>query len=305
MLSGGFLESLIKILKTFKKESSFNIVVWSISLMIKDYDHISEDEGLGLASHLKHLLRYKDEDIKRFSLIILFYLGYRDSRYLEVYFSYGMLNEIFNLLKSDNSKVVLNALKIFNLVIWKDEGKHTQQLIDLGLLNKLSKLSVDFNDSIRKEVYFCYSNIASSTHSHRRLIIQDYFFTSLLNGLVDENIEVRGEACNLISNISQSCIQTDFSLLLQQGFFSKIVEIFKVNDSIIGNIGKDLLASIGRIIKHATCDELAELRNNGFQDLIILLSSVDETEDIAGEILENYFSYKEVPIMETHKFSIC
>lgn len=304
LLTGGFVESLIKILKNLKKESSVNIVVWSLSLMIKDYDQISENEGLGLANHLKHLLRYEDEEIKRFSLIILFYLGYHDTRYLEFYYSYGMLNEIFNLLKSDNSKIVLNALKIFNLVIWKDSGTHTQQLIDLGLLNKLSKLSANSNYSIRKEAYFCYSNLASSTHSHRRLIIKDYFFTSLLNGLVDENLEVREEACNLISNISQSCIQTDFSLLFNQGFFSKIVEIFKLNDNIIGNIGKDLLVSIGKIIKHASCDELAELRTNGFQDLIILLSSVDETEDVAGEILENYFSYKEVPIMETQKFSI-
>lgn len=85
---------------------------------------------------------------------------------------------------------------------------HTQYVIEHLFLDKLSPLLTDEIEEIRKEAFWCVSNLVADTVECRGTVMGHTVFSEVVKGILDTSREVRLEACIVLLNILRAPSET-------------------------------------------------------------------------------------------------
>lgn len=85
---------------------------------------------------------------------------------------------------------------------------HTQYVIEHQFLDQLSPLLTDEVEEVRKEAFWCVSNLVADTVECRVTVMNHSVFPEVVKGILDTAREVRLEACIVLLNILRAPCET-------------------------------------------------------------------------------------------------
>ena len=239
-----------------------------------------------LVNATKTIHRNNNEEIKRNCLLILCNLLDSNDNYIEPVLKSGILSEIFINFDSKSTRLIYLTIRVAGKIsTFSDE--YIQRLLDLSILSKLTTVINHQLGKIRKEVYFCLSNIAAGSDYQRKELINNFIFMRSMNGMVDTDYDIRKEAGYLFYNISRKAKDQEFTEIINFGIMKKICDAIEREES--SEISLLLIHILDKLIPIAkqTINEELEIRYiSALEHLLIN----DKTAENAQEILNKYFS---------------
>ena len=298
----GFGMVLVRLFNEFVEEKSISILLWAIKIFFKDFPRFSGNWVVGFIKKIKHVIRYYEEKTVKIAANILYFIADKNNEFIDCYFSFGIVSELFNHLKSESPYLIYPILNLLNLISSSENEDHTQRLLDLNILSELSILSASEDLKIRKLSFFGYSNIAAGTKAQRRLLIEDFSFIKIFDGLNDPEYEVINEAVICLSNLAALINESELEQLYQLGVFNKLEKLIKSHSVVFDLFGTELLSFIDKLLRYATRSQMTELSQTGLQDCIDSLVLNENCSELAQKVLKNHFSENKVDLFTPNTF---
>ena len=244
---------------------------------------LSEESVEKLVKISKFLLEKNPRDIKLNSIIILSFIVENSDSYIKILMNNGVLEKIIKYLNSKDSKIVFLALKLVGRIFSSDDHNDTQLLLNFNIISELSAHIYDFDPRIRKEIYFCFSNLAAGTKSQRKELISSFVFIKMFNGLTDSEFSVKKEAGLVFYNLSGACESDEVLEIVSLGFFKKLSDVFKTETEV--QLLLVLLRVFENFLGKGGEKALEEAENtkciNNFETLLINSKLAENVENIA------------------------
>jgi len=120
-------------------------------------------------------------------------------------------------------------LRIVGNIACTDNANHTQNLIVLGVLDKLKYALYNESESIRKESAFILSNIASGTQKQIEALIDQNLIQILYKKFNNEKPKVKKEAFIAIANMTAVEDESYMKKVLDENILMIIFQIMIEN----------------------------------------------------------------------------
>jgi uncharacterized protein YuzB (UPF0349 family) len=289
LINYGILEYMVEFLKKPKhSEKMLCMVSWAIRNLCRPILTIDKELLSGLLDELKRLFRNPNIKTRTNSLMSLIFIT-ETEEYIPKFIATNTLSEVLSVMGSTSTKLSFYAIKLVGNVLSSVVTQNTQILLDLCIISKLSDHIYSYDTKIRKNVYFCFSNIAAGTDSQRQSLLDSYGFVKLMNGLLDKEFSVREEAWYLFYNFSVKSNRAQIKDMLYLGLFAKIKQALEEETSV--KLIKGLLKILKNFLTKAGDNLVPEISDIVTPTIESLLLNPNLSED-AQEILEK-FSIKE------------
>ena len=298
----GFGMVLVRLFNEFTEQKSISILLWAIKTFFKEFSQFSGNWVIGFIKKIKHVIRFYEEKTVKIAANILYYIADKNNEFIDCYFSFGIVSELFNHLKSESPYLIYPVLNLLSLISSSENEDHTQRLLDLNILSELSILSASEDLKIRKLAFFGYSNIAAGSKVQRKTLIEDFSFIKILDGLNDPEYEVQNEAVVCLSNLAALINESEFEQLYQLGVFNKLEKLIKSCSIVFDLFGTELLNFIDKLLRKATRSQMIELSETGLQDCIDSLILNENCSELAERVLKTHFSGNKVDLFTPKTF---
>lgn len=298
----GFGMLLVEIFSKLNEEKSISVLLWAMKIFFKEFSQFKGNWVLKLIQRIKHTLRYCQEKSLKIAISILYYIGNKNSEFVDCFLNFGIVSELFQYLKSDNINLTSSILNLLNLISSSENEYHTQVLLDLNILSELSVLSASEHPTIRKLAFFGYSNIAAGTRPQRKLLINDYSFMIIFNGLLDPEYEVISEALACVTNIATIINDSEFEQLLELGVFSKVEKLIKYNSDVFNYFGREILAVVDKLLRKANSAQMNVVMQTGLEAAIDTLILNENCSELAMRLIDLHFKDKKTEFFNVKTF---
>jgi len=195
----------------------------------------------------------------------------------------GVEMALIALMGSKDPRVQIPALRTLGNILTGNDSQ-AQYLLNLGLIDHLSNLMYSHNREIRKEVLWCFSNIAAGSVEQVCLLSEHPCMSSIISSTSDPDNEVKREALWTIANMGPIHQQSLLERLLSLRVLEALVQVLDLNDAALLLVAME---GIARVLKSAVDfqDKAAETN-----DVAVLFENLEGTTKL--ESLQSHPSMK-------------
>ena len=210
--------------------------------------------------------------------------------------NFEISNKTFNVvsravLRNNNEKDdFLLDVGVFLSILTKNYSQFIQEIIDIGLLQKIIKYLDIKNRNILINFLRVVGNIASSENANQTQKLIDLgILDKLKYTLFNESLSIRAESCFILSNIAAGT-QKQIEILIEQNFLQIMYKIFKNDDKKVKKEALMCIANMTTVENENYMKKLIE--DNIFMIDAELLQSDNSTFIIIGlEMLANLLAF--------------
>ncbi|KII61914.1 Importin subunit alpha-5 [Thelohanellus kitauei] len=240
---------------------------------------------------LEVLMAHKNEDILLNALWAITHLTISSTDHVSFLIASGIVDKVYMFLGVSH-ELTINTLRVLGNIAAREE-KHTQFLLDHGILSHLQPMLTTTNQEVKKQIYFILSNIAAGTRSQMLTLFPLNIFPQIIKDLEEGEREVKSEACWLISNVISRCTYEEVQPLVESKMFYFMRNIFETGiGSIIVAVLELVLVLLELYSGHNNQEEICQkIEESGVLVYInhLQISSNEQIRSLAVLILDNYF----------------
>jgi len=294
------LDKILTILASTNNEKYINLSTWCISNFFKvkpipNYNICTR--AFKIIARVVLINNKENEDFISDSCSFFSILTQKYKELNQELIDTGLLQKIIKYLDIKKSNILKPCLRIVGNIACTDNANHTQNLIDLGVLDKLKYSLYNESESIRKESAFILSNIASGTQKQIEALIDQNLIQILYKKFNNEKPKIKKEAFIAIANMTAVEDESYMKKVLDDNILMIISELLKNEDISFIIIGLESLSNILTFgAKKGKKKEFAlECEKNGILDSLEKLQTNDNqiVYDKTLKILETFFEIED------------
>ncbi|KAJ3434590.1 importin alpha [Anaeramoeba flamelloides] len=243
------------------------------------------------------LLNAEDQVLLIDALYALSYLSDGESIKIQSVIETGCTFRLIELLQSTSIEILAPTLEIFGNLVSGDHST-TEKIISVGILEALKKLIHHSHAEIKKNVCWILSNITAGTPPQIEKVIQNGYIPPVIQLLAqDQRMDIRNEACWIISNAIYCGTAEQISKMVSLGALKEILNFLK--KTTLPRMKIISLTSISKILKIGENEAQNSKSYNHYIQLVEQKGGVktieklsnhenNEIRQLSDKILDNY-----------------
>ncbi|OMJ67581.1 hypothetical protein SteCoe_35216 [Stentor coeruleus] len=217
--------------------------------------------------------------------------------YGQIFIEKRLLSRTFKYLFFNSIEIQCIVIRILgNMIVCSN--RFIDMLNEQNFLDKFLQLITSPNKDIRKEVYWALSNMTAGTPQHVDIFVKHAICKLGLQGLIDNDLEIKINASWLYSNIGRKGIASNIYLLVEMGICEYLEEaLHEKNSKIMVNLISLIQFTMISAISEEKPDFFSIFVQTGCYDALITAEYITE-KNISSRIrnllkeLNKYYYYE-------------
>eukprot|EP00357_Protocruzia_adherens_P002483 CAMPEP_0115012118 /NCGR_PEP_ID=MMETSP0216-20121206/24509_1 /TAXON_ID=223996 /ORGANISM="Protocruzia adherens, Strain Boccale" /LENGTH=532 /DNA_ID=CAMNT_0002381039 /DNA_START=309 /DNA_END=1907 /DNA_ORIENTATION=+ len=310
LLQRGMVGCLLKILNEKVKLSILRIVAWCFSNLSRGKPEPPLNQVSVFIPYIARLLQVDDTEVLTDSCWALSYISDMGNEANQELLNNGCAEPLIKLLTHEDYHIQVPALRACgNIITGLD--KHTQTMLNFGVLSQLSHLIGGKKKNLKKEALWTLSNIAAGTATQVTMLLQNRDILLNLRGCCKHpDVDVSREAVWTFSNIFSGAqieqidrliemeILEDFDTALTSQDIKTVVvtlegleSILKKGDEFMRLTGQTKNIYAMKIDARGLLEKIEELQehknNEIYQKSLTLIEKYYDHEEVQGAGMDN------------------
>ena len=152
-----------------------------------------------------------------------------ERKYIRDVINLGISNRVLELINSPSSELVTVSIRYFGQISYGNNDD-CQFILNLGIIDKLITALNDGNNFHKKEVLYCFSNIAAGLSEQSECLYRHPAYPIIIEMTNAQQIEIKVEALYIIRNNLLVC-HHDLILTKTDALLKCFINSFKIKDS--------------------------------------------------------------------------